>query len=63
MIKTEDQIAEEKKNGKKIYETTKLYLKSDVDFVFKDVRDVSFPALEGKFGERIQEFEELKKIN
>ena len=26
-----------------------LYLKSDVDFVFKDTRDVSFPALEVKF--------------
>ena len=54
---------EEKKNGKKVYETSILYLKSDTDFVFKDTRDVSFPALEVKFRERIQEFEELKKSN
>jgi len=40
-----------------------LLLKNDVDFVFKDTRDVCFPALEAKFRDRIKEFEELKKIN
>lgn len=29
--------------------TTKLYLKNDVDFVFKEVRDLNFRALESKF--------------
>lgn len=41
--------------------TTKLYLKNDVDFMFKEVWDLNFRALETKFREKIQEIEMIIK--